>query len=723
MCFLPGMPLRRDPVQLDGIFSGRPFHLCLHPSCPRTPQVDGRGRSLLCRVSFLFAASSTSPILSPRPHQARGESPSSFCFFFCKQRSASLICCFLCFSISVLSVHCSFYPSTMDAAALWCNICPKQPRFSDVSHLLTHVSSKAHLSHYFKLQVRSHQEPQAGDLLDEYDRWYKANNLAKLLSDRMASKEARKNKAQGKAGVQGTASASTKKSAAPKAPPSTAGAQQPGPLPDFLDPRLSQPYYGVSPAVENAAHSFPGGCNAPNEQTTPNRQVQPWQTRPTQSAASPTRPASRQWKTEHDSDSENESRSLLRATPKWSDRADTAIGTLPRSLCSGGSSDPFVEDDRSWAYADDNEDDKEKVDEMTRLKGVLWPGMDIFDSATEQMRRKRNQKKDGSILKMMEKASEDIEPTELVFSPTGILRKQRVISGNVEDSSPLKGETPIPKRRAVRPKRGPLSQSDPNTVSRRSHERKRAKKKEGQDQSQSLEGLSRQALPLIESPEANRPFGYYNGYYPSLGDDDGEFKLSLGESDSKARGGFTVFNDEQRQSKSGLKDQPRSSNSASGSSAGSHPFYQRREPLAFGPMSSTARGYATNFPGMAPHYPTGKENIEPILNCHGRIDPHMGWRTSWAKHQYGDEAYPPQYFFGEGHHVEFGHFGGNDLSGYSCNPLAISRLPVHQGQVYVASNSPGCSTPKVKRAPSSDATISDTEQDDVGRLYLDGSSE
>lgn len=713
------LPLRRNPVQLDGTVTS--IYVSVLPASDPAGRRPRTLPSLLCLFSlrrffnFINSFSST-------PSSKRSVLPSLFCFLFCKQRSASLICCFLCFP-SPFSLHCSFYPSTMDAAALWCNICPKQPRFSDVSHLLTHVSSKAHLSHYFKLQVRSHQEPQAGDLLDEYDRWYKANNLAKLLSDRMASKEARKNKAQGKAaGVQGTTS--TKKSAAPKAPSSTASSQQPGPLPDFLDPRLSQPYFGVNHAAENTEHSFPVSYNLPNGHSTPNHQVQLWQTRPAQPAASPTRPASRQWKTEHDSDSENEAGSLLHSTPKWSGRVNATIGALPRSLCSGVSSDPFVEDDQSWGYADDNEDDKEKVDEMTRLKGVLWPGMDIFDSATEQMRRKRNQKKDGSILKMMEKASEDIEPTELVFSPTGILRKQRVISGNIEDSSPLKGETPIPKRRAVRPKRGPLSQSDPNTVSRRSHERKKAKKKAGQDQSHSLEGLSRQALPLLESPGVNRSFGYYNGYYPSLGDDDSEFRLSLGESDAKPRGGFTVFNDEQRQSKSGLKDQSRSTNLASGSSAGSHSFYHRHEPLAFGsmPSSTTTRGYTPNLSSMAPRYATGKENIEPILNCQGRIDPHMGWRTSWAKHQYGDEAYPPHYFFGDGHHVEFGPFGGNDLSGYSCNPLAISRLPVHQGQVYVANNSPGCSTPKVKRAPSSDATISDTEQDD-GRLYLDGSSD
>lgn len=128
----------------------------------------------------------------------------------------------------------------MDASALLCNICPKRPRFSDVSHLLTHVASKAHLSHYFKLQVRSHQEPQAETLLHDYNQWYEANNLAKLLSDRMASKDSRRRKSQEKQTVTddiGYAERDEdyKVTPLPASNPHNA-------LPNYIDPRLSGPF-------------------------------------------------------------------------------------------------------------------------------------------------------------------------------------------------------------------------------------------------------------------------------------------------------------------------------------------------------------------------------------------------------------------------------------------------------------------------------------------------
>jgi len=75
---------------------------------------------------------------------------------------------------------------------LRCSLCPKIPHFSDVSHLLTHISSKSHLSHRFKLQIRAQSEHGARQQLDDFDRWYSLNNLDVLLSERMATKEQKK---------------------------------------------------------------------------------------------------------------------------------------------------------------------------------------------------------------------------------------------------------------------------------------------------------------------------------------------------------------------------------------------------------------------------------------------------------------------------------------------------------------------------------------------------
>ena len=90
-------------------------------------------------------------------------------------------------------------------------------------------------------------------------------------------------------------------------------------------------------------------------------------------------------------------------------------------------------------------------DEATKLKGAIWPGMDIFDSATLEMRRKRNQKKDVSVLDQLEQNSLEVEPTEVIYQPFGFIRKQRRISGKAESSSPLPEELPPPptKRRVT----------------------------------------------------------------------------------------------------------------------------------------------------------------------------------------------------------------------------------------------------------------------------------
>jgi hypothetical protein len=75
---------------------------------------------------------------------------------------------------------------------LLCNLCPKSPTFSDISHLLTHISSKSHLSNLFKLKIRAQGEQEAKDKLDDFEVWYNDNNLDALLSDRLATKDQKK---------------------------------------------------------------------------------------------------------------------------------------------------------------------------------------------------------------------------------------------------------------------------------------------------------------------------------------------------------------------------------------------------------------------------------------------------------------------------------------------------------------------------------------------------
>jgi hypothetical protein len=84
---------------------------------------------------------------------------------------------------------------------LHCSLCPKNPQFSDVSHLLTHISSKSHLSHRFKLQIRAQSEISAKQQLYDFDTWYRDNHLDVMLSDRLAAKEQKKTTKERKARV------------------------------------------------------------------------------------------------------------------------------------------------------------------------------------------------------------------------------------------------------------------------------------------------------------------------------------------------------------------------------------------------------------------------------------------------------------------------------------------------------------------------------------------
>ncbi|RDW94015.1 uncharacterized protein DSM5745_01337 [Aspergillus mulundensis] len=576
----------------------------------------------------------------------------------------------------------------MDATALLCNICPKHPKFSDVSHLLTHVASKAHLSHYFKLQVRSHQEPQAEALLEDYNQWYKANNLAKLLSDRMSSKDSRRRKSQGKYAVPDTVGPTDRDNGYQITPLPTDNPHNN--LPDYIDPRLSDPFL----SSRNNAGYPQAPTPSPHEQTVGS--------------------VPDHWKRENEDDS---SPSLTQATPCWPNPLRSEEGQEAKSLNGPFIYDPFVDDNDSLAYSNGSEVDKDRADEISRLKGVLWPGMDIFDSATEQMKRKRNQKKDESILKMMERTSMGVEPTELVFSPTGVLRKQRVISGNVEDSSPLKGETPIPKKRATRPKRV-LAQLDPNA--QREVDGKRAKKNIRRD-GDSFGGEVDQ--PHLYTPERAtvQTFGRLGGQM-SVGDNLEEFALALRDHDFKQHSKFTIFRDMSVPREPRPEDQHRF---VQGETAASQPLFLRRDiAINADPHSPRHATHSSNLLEKGSRTSADKENMEPMLNAFGRIDPLVGWHSPVMKRT--DRGLSPQFLFGgDAHYVGYSPFECQESpSGYSFNPLAgsLTKLATDENPIYAAEPENALKAPSAARVSSPDATISEVADDDFDRLYMDGSS-
>ena len=67
--------------------------------------------------------------------------------------------------------------------------------------------------------------------------------------------------------------------------------------------------------------------------------------------------------------------------------------------------------------------------------------MDLFDSATPEMKRMRNQKKDGTILEGLLATARDTEPAEVSYHPNGDLRASRDIFGPLStENSPVCAE-------------------------------------------------------------------------------------------------------------------------------------------------------------------------------------------------------------------------------------------------------------------------------------------
>ncbi|KAI8935982.1 hypothetical protein NX059_007485 [Plenodomus lindquistii] len=301
---------------------------------------------------------------------------------------------------------------------LHCNICPKKPNFSDVSHLLTHIASKGHLSNYYKVKVRSTHEEASRRLIDTYDRWYGEWGVEELMSERMNQKDKRRTRARPTV----VRPPPAPKIEAPVPRPSRRAA-----LGNFLDPRLA----------EQHQHQHQQRAIKQEQSISPSPSLQP--TGPVLRHRNTYAPHMQQyWTTE----SRGSSRSY----------------TNPENETSSEYSDPSEQHHRyrypaasSCAIADDPTEaaDPMAVSESTRLKGVYWPGMDIFDSATPEMRRKRNQKKDSSVVEQLELNSQEVEATELIFTPQGSFKRQRRIScsdSDDDDDVEIKAESPQPRR-------------------------------------------------------------------------------------------------------------------------------------------------------------------------------------------------------------------------------------------------------------------------------------
>ncbi|EXJ96255.1 hypothetical protein A1O1_01381 [Capronia coronata CBS 617.96] len=369
----------------------------------------------------------------------------------------------------------------MDLELLNCSICPKQPSFSDTSHLLTHVSSKGHLSHLHKLQVRSHQEIAAGVQLATYNQWYQQHGLGQLLSERMIMKEAKKAGRRKNAARRGAY-------VTQRSPLAHAASEQPAPLKKIAKPR---------------------------------KQVQRKQ------------PRGRYGRHAIDDDSDLDFSPVKRSRPRLRQhQAVSPVGPSPSSDARPPSDDDGRTGEGSRLLV---------TPEHSKLKGTVWPGMDLFDAASDEMRRKRNQKKDGSVLRRMERLSALVEPREVVYSPGGRIKKARHIDELEDASSLVDGESPLPKMKQARPrKRQPMADKDVNAprLVRRKSKGHTTKK---QAELPFMHGLP--PLPYLPSSSTGDSYALGSRLLTTEEDED-EFKPAVAVRPSRKRPApFTIFDD------------------------------------------------------------------------------------------------------------------------------------------------------------------------------------
>ncbi|KAL8851825.1 MAG: hypothetical protein Q9221_003251 [Calogaya cf. arnoldii] len=367
----------------------------------------------------------------------------------------------------------------MSSVHLHCHICPKQPDFSDVSHLLTHIGSKGHLSNYFKAQVRSKQNASVRQQLDVYDRWYAEHQIEKLLSQRMVLKDSKKANGVARA-TKRERSASTKptkplqttnKKVAPTRRPELPAKAE---AEAVIDPQLSQPTTVVSrsanpphpqsrpsspgfdiTSIHHARYPSTGSFYAPTQRPTGATGIE--QQRP--KAATYTNPAvdgqmGGSGIESEDEPSARQSIGALYPEPPVIQATDAPLETVeaPSTSCKPGRGRPR----RVKSYQDTYETEEIAVPRTPELKGIYYPGMSLFDSASAEAQKKRNQRKNESILAQIQQESLEVECNEYIYWPDGSLKMCRFITGDVQ-SSPFKDDTPPPppppkRRRGRKPK-------------------------------------------------------------------------------------------------------------------------------------------------------------------------------------------------------------------------------------------------------------------------------
>ena len=600
----------------------------------------------------------------------------------------------------------------MTSIPLLCNICPKEPDFSDISHLLTHVASKGHLAQELKAKVRARQDVSIREKLNAYDRWYEKHQIERLLSQRLILKESKGVSTTTKARRSvNSPSAHSAKHVKPRRKRVKSSQIIPGPSPvESEEPPIDPQLWVFPPSSPSPFFSLPehGGLQKHDQASNHRYHIprmceaqDPSVTRRAAMISTPSKVPSDQKTIQGpgpDTDSENDYFNTFIRSPTVTAYPDPSeIHGLPIGFSPPQTMAEVGRRPRTNSTPDSNAHSIDKAGSIQPpvLKGVKWPGMSIFDSASLQAQRLRNQKKDGSILEQMEHNSVVVEQTERIYWPDGSLKMERLITGNVE-SSPLKEPTPPPKRQRTKAKKtvlANLSTNAPKPV-RRPH------KSLGQfpgTQADDLRNTSRKALATLDPPPPQ--FSY------PTSDDEFERRLTIGNTSNVRQQAFEVFNDNAATECAIPRIRPAKQNAKTEGYPFLHHTHGRQgpppsqaarlssAPLTFGnpkqaqpdgllwdaqprPIASKAKPSVAEEDG---------ENIEPILDGDGRIDD----QGSQAHIQRTTQRYfsvtgnqPPQFFNSLPPHMDFGGLAEAKYHGSTLNLLNPYLRQHHLPQSY-----------------------------------------
>ena len=325
-------------------------------------------------------------------------------------------------------------PAAEPIMPLECALCPKKPRFSDTSHLLTHISSKAHLHQKFSIEFKAKSDVVAKEKLEVYEGWYNTNEIERLLSERIMSK------------VKGRAPA--RRSRVPAVPKVSyillfSHKLEILQLTDIKQKSGARKSASAIESVKADVIGVDSGCRTPTNLPP----MAHWNTAPVARSSDypPIReslslsgppyntPVPARQQSSYPYLDEVSGGGLLHNRDPFG--PSPAQGTAPPSEVGSAFGASLAEDDPLQA---------------NRLKGVVWPGMDIFDAATPDQKRKRNQRKDDAALDLLKVTSENVTATETVWGPEGDIRKERDIYASPSSVDGTPPSTPPPRKRKSR---------------------------------------------------------------------------------------------------------------------------------------------------------------------------------------------------------------------------------------------------------------------------------